>query len=501
MGRCTLGSSRQCQIYLPDDQVRPLHCLIVHNADKTLVTRWAPGVLLNGKDFSTAPFQPGDQLTIGNIEFQLVADDTQRPPTDQQGATPTVPMEVAPTPLPSVEQERPVSPPQPVVMPTEKSAEKLAGVVSPRGERDRKVRRLWLANFNARSRCRQLIGSMRELRTQSADFDQQIGGLHRQLHLALDERQQLAGELEQRQAEIVERDQRAATEMDRLISELSAACEKANASESAASEQALAGERLREEIATLASQHEQIELAQAQDEQNRILLSQELADRDLKIEQLQRQLEQSEASKIFSAKQSGELADTVERLQAELDRERTERNQIAAEQASLGNQLRELEQNLAHREHTIDALHQQLEQSEESGNANAKRSGELAGRVERLQAELDREQTEREELADEQAALGNQLRELEQNLADREHTIDDLRQQLEQSEESGNVNAERSAELADTVERLQYELDQQRTEREGLAAEQAALGNQLRGLEQNLADRESTIGALHQQLE
>jgi len=77
-GKCTVGSSDRCQVHLRDAQVRPLHCLIIHEATGTFVTRWAPGALLNDQDFATAPFQPGDCLQIGDVQLLLVANCASR---------------------------------------------------------------------------------------------------------------------------------------------------------------------------------------------------------------------------------------------------------------------------------------------------------------------------------------------------------------------------------------------------------------------------------------
>ena len=323
MGRCTLGSSQQCQVQLTGDQVRPLHCLIVRDEEKTIVTRWAPGVLLNGEEFSTATLKPDDQLTICGIELQLQVDLEQSSPVEQQQLA-TCPQAVT-------------------APPAAKPIGRASRSESSRGERDRKVRRLWLANFNARSRCRQLIESMRELRNQSAGSDQQIGVLHRQLQIALEERQQMASELEQRRAELTENEQRATAQIDQLTDELSKNCERANTSELAVVEQALASEKLRDEIDTLACQREQLEQAQAQLKQEQQLLSKELADRNQAMEQQQHRLDQSEEASRANAEQVAQLTHQLETLQEELDQKRIERESLAVEQNKLGDRQRELE--------------------------------------------------------------------------------------------------------------------------------------------------------------
>src|SRR5215213_3691486 len=82
-GKCTIGSSTQCQVCLPTPEVRPLQCLITLESDAAVVTRWATGVQLNGKDFGKAELKNGDRLTIGGweIEFEHGGSATREPTT------------------------------------------------------------------------------------------------------------------------------------------------------------------------------------------------------------------------------------------------------------------------------------------------------------------------------------------------------------------------------------------------------------------------------------
>jgi hypothetical protein len=64
-GKCTIGSSPRCRIRLPATEAQPLQCLVALESGAATVTRWAAGVLLNGREFSQCELHAGDQLTIG----------------------------------------------------------------------------------------------------------------------------------------------------------------------------------------------------------------------------------------------------------------------------------------------------------------------------------------------------------------------------------------------------------------------------------------------------
>lgn len=71
-GKCTIGSGPRCTLRLRARGVRPLHCLIVSGNRATMIRRWAPDTLLNGRTFTDAELVPGDRLSVGPIEFSVV---------------------------------------------------------------------------------------------------------------------------------------------------------------------------------------------------------------------------------------------------------------------------------------------------------------------------------------------------------------------------------------------------------------------------------------------
>lgn len=79
--RCSVGSSDRCTLRLRGPGIRPLHCVILRGTERTVVRRWSPDTLLNGRDFTDAPLALGDQLTIGPILFEIVPADSVASPS------------------------------------------------------------------------------------------------------------------------------------------------------------------------------------------------------------------------------------------------------------------------------------------------------------------------------------------------------------------------------------------------------------------------------------
>lgn len=480
VGRCTVGSSAQCQIHLTDAGIRPLHCLIVHGPLETQVTSWAPGALLNGAHFATAPLKPGDRLSFGGVELVVEGDSSHAPaskPAPQTetmfAATTTV---AAPLNTPSPAPAAPLVAPRraaDVEMPT---ATATTSSVPPQWERDRLVRRLWSSNYNARGRCRAMIGSLRSLRAESATLGEQTQALRAQLLRAVDERERLAAELSQLQSQSDERDRQAAAELDRLISELTAAYERANDAE-----------RLRAELDAATRERDQLRQAQIQDQQNRILLSEELADRDRTIDHLSRQLTELQAASERQAAHSAQISSQVQDLELAIAAYRAERAQLAAEHAAQGEQLASLEQALAERERAIETLEDQLAAAAQTEHALQEARAEHAAHTAAFEAEIRRLHGERDDLIVDQSMRMNHLREMEQTVLARDLAIADLECQLQETRAASQAVEQN---IAEYVARL-----------EGVTSEQANQAARLHELEQTLAARDREIESLRRELD
>ncbi|MGI9428494.1 MAG: FHA domain-containing protein, partial [Bythopirellula sp.] len=351
LGKCTVGSSDRCQVHVTDAAVRPLHCLIVREPSGATVTRWAPGALLNEQEFSTAPFQPGDCLRIGEVQLTLVADEQEsnNPPVQQQDAAvappASAPAQAEHASVPAaehrVEQVEATAPgPEPTpstpvvafpIMP----AATATGPGS--GETAELVSRVQTANQSARKRCRNLIHSLRALREEANRFDQRVNDLEQQLRVALEEREAVFAQLSQLQSEAVLRESQSSAELDRLIEELSTAYEKAGVAETA-----------------LAEQQQQLDQLQGE-------LQRQLAEVNQERDQLVEQLHQFQA----------ELGERETQTTQEVDR-------LSGELATAHEKVATVESELADRQQQLEHLQNELQQQ----------LGELNEEKEQLTAQL-----------------------------------------------------------------------------------------------------------------
>jgi hypothetical protein len=72
--QCTVGSAPDCTLRLSGPGLRPLHCIILRGEAGATVRRWSPDTQLNGRAFSDALLMPGDRLSVGSIELEVLED-------------------------------------------------------------------------------------------------------------------------------------------------------------------------------------------------------------------------------------------------------------------------------------------------------------------------------------------------------------------------------------------------------------------------------------------
>ena len=71
--KCTVGSAAGCPLRLRAVGVRGVQCVIMRGARGPVARSWSPNTRLNGHDFVDSPLAAGDRLTIGPIEFEILA--------------------------------------------------------------------------------------------------------------------------------------------------------------------------------------------------------------------------------------------------------------------------------------------------------------------------------------------------------------------------------------------------------------------------------------------
>ena len=79
--KCAVGSAPYCTLRIRAAGIRPLHCLILRGAMRTIVRCWSGDTRLNGQAFTDAELCAGDRLSIGSVEFEVLPGATNQEPT------------------------------------------------------------------------------------------------------------------------------------------------------------------------------------------------------------------------------------------------------------------------------------------------------------------------------------------------------------------------------------------------------------------------------------
>ena len=91
--KSTIGSAPQCTLRLVSPGVAPLHCLLLRGPAAAIVRCWSGNTRLNDRSFTDAVLSPGDRLSIGPIELDVLELGAAAPPPqaerESQPARPT----------------------------------------------------------------------------------------------------------------------------------------------------------------------------------------------------------------------------------------------------------------------------------------------------------------------------------------------------------------------------------------------------------------------------
>lgn len=135
--KCAIGSAEGCTLRLRARGVRPVHCLVLRGTNGTVARSWAPNTRINGETFRDAVLEAGDRLSIGPVEFEVLA--AEGPSVDPTDAGRTVVLDRRPA-----HRSLPAGPAKPFARPKQPTR--------------------W------RSHVRKLISEVRKLRSQIDDF-------------------------------------------------------------------------------------------------------------------------------------------------------------------------------------------------------------------------------------------------------------------------------------------------------------------------------------------
>ncbi len=335
--KCSVGSGPQCTLRLRARGVRAVHCLILRGRAATLVRRWAPDTRLNGRAFLDQPLEPGDLLSIGPVDLEVVSLGSSR--AVQAGAEP---------------RTAPAAPPAGPVEPTKGQA---AGHAPPADQADRRPHSAAGADAEA----------LAALRRQQAALDGQQTELRQRELACRNKEQALAAQAEQ-------------LESDRAT--LAAQSEQLTAERNALAAQA---EQLRAERAALAAEVKRLEDAAAELDTRRERLEADRSAWD----------SQQADTNARCARQSATLdrrTDELEQARDDLDRRRRE---WEAEQTARAQELDRRAKQLDTCQQELDQREKYLEEQQ---RLVAERAAQLDARQQELDDLAERLESQRREL-------------------------------------------------------------------------------------------------------
>ncbi|MBN1911983.1 MAG: hypothetical protein JW818_19835 [Pirellulales bacterium] len=453
--KCTIGSHRLCTLRLSARGVQPVHCLIVRGSKQTVIRRWSPDTLLNGRAFSDAPLNVGDRLTVGPIDFEVLQ--------TTGGSCPTQ----------SPESQKSENFPK-----SSQLSKHLAD-------------QLQTARRQGRERARWVIGQLRQVQTELAKLQEEqkknkaIQGT--QLGTQKEETRQADSQLEVRRRELAARQEAFEKDLARWRKEQAdAQGESARAAKQHQAErrewEALRDEQQRDqdrwrhdrEVQETAIQKRETSLQKREAE----LAAREVSLKSAQAE-LEKQLRQSQQQRETLDRQAKEQAKEIEDLRRRADARQGESQTASAQAAS----------KLEAERTELDARRRQFAEEREEWR---KQSQTQESQLRQLQMDLDAREARSEK---QQRELDTRLQRFETDRVelDKERkAFEQLRDQWQADQD--NVSTTQTGEL----EAQQTELDDHRREFE---QEQAQWRNQSQAQETRLAQLQADLDARLQEHE
>jgi hypothetical protein len=77
--KCTIGSGLHCTLRLKAPGIAPLHCLVLRGVGGAIVRCWSPDTRWNHRAFTDAALSPGDRLSIGPVDLEVVSTGVMTP--------------------------------------------------------------------------------------------------------------------------------------------------------------------------------------------------------------------------------------------------------------------------------------------------------------------------------------------------------------------------------------------------------------------------------------
>ncbi|TWU24653.1 FHA domain-containing protein [Bythopirellula polymerisocia] len=510
-GKCTIGSSPSCQIRLPEGQVRPLHCLLVSNEEGISATSWAPGVLLNEQEFSSAPVYAGDVLSIGNLQLKLTLTDSHGSDYCKQDTEGDSDL------IEAFEDQGPTSDPHPSHSAESSNTVELNELPSDNQDEasEGNYLKTTIASQQARARCRRIIKGLRSERVQLANSQQKAAVHADRMQAAVHERDLLADELEKLRnssaGEILDLTERLqASEGERET--ISTALEQLQIrSQSEASSFVDQIQALQSDRDHLTSELDQLRIDNAEQTHS---LTEQLQTANRELERHTAELQQSQA---HAQNEARSLADQIQAAQSERDTLTAELDHVRNENAEHTQSITEqLQAANSERERLSAELEQLQVRAQTEANSFANKIQALQSERETLAAELDHERgenaqqtqglTEQLQAANcERERLSTELEQLHTNLADRDahHSaeVDRILGELAEAYDKSNHTDAVLQETQVQCSELQLRIDEIAAEREQLMENYRTIENEKAQATEALTERDARLRDIELELQ
>ncbi|HUT87859.1 MAG TPA: FHA domain-containing protein [Thermoguttaceae bacterium] len=487
--KCTIGSGPRCTLRLRARGVQPVHCLVLRGAAGTVIRRFAADTRLNGRAFRDAKLVPGDRLSVGPVEFEVL--DADQVP-DHEPPIPPIPPIPAPTPRPAEAPER----------------EDLGA-------------RLASANRLGRARARRLLRELRSARQQIAELEKQpvtdrtrdpeqqrgVEGQTERLDHRLRELDALASRLSHREHSLQQK-QEAVDEQQRTLREQQALAEQAEAHHE---EQEALGDRrtLREQQRALDEQRQALDREQQALHERSEQLDRAQADlksqRNVFDEERRRWDTDRAALQVDSGRQVEEVEARLAELQAQREALQQDRTRWENERAEAKEQLDKRAEQADAQRRALDAQRQEIQhardrrtaEQDEARNKLEAESAELEQRRAELDAREAKSGQRRAELDARQADLDSRQTDLDTRQAEfdnRRAELDDRRAELD------SRHADLDSRHADSESR-HAELEARQAEMDARQAELDERHGELDARRAELDDRRAALDARESEID
>ena len=448
---------------------------------------------------------PGDRITFGDEPWSIAIDVVDSEAAAVVGTT----VEDSAVEAVKAEAVDPSSPGVPVgetcgthqsPPPTDaKAAETLSEQASSDGTAH--IQQVQSASRIARTRCRELLRSLREARSNIAEL-QAISLTHQvDLETAQEEQQQLTSQLELLRAEANKHEAQLAEEKDHWQAEFQKATEQLAQAETAASEHEADRERWQSELATVEAERERLHEENVLQTSRCEDLDSLIAERNGRIEELDAELESLRTGLHQSEQTATDTASDLEHLRNEVAELSSIRDQLTSELEHSNRRGEELEQSLADRDGRLEQLQGEQETLRDELRQAEESVSKQLDEIEHLRTTCSSLESAHEKLTSEQLANDERLQAQEVALTERDGRIVELHEELDSVRRQLEEASQGTTVFQEEMEKLRSEIASLEAQREQWTTAQSTNDERIHELEEVISERDRRLSDLGDELQ